>query len=461
MHASVISLAACWALVGTGSGCLTGATRQSYDALLRESAAPASRRGPASPPGDLEAELARAPRLTTILRLIGERHPELAEARSRLGGLLERVPAASRLPDLELRYEQRGVPVVRPHRLDRADGIAFGLRQSFPALGLRDASSRVALEEARAAAELLRAKERDLLARARRAFIQLYQAERELELQQEHVALVGRLVELSRATYQSGQGSQHDVLRLVLEQTRQRARLLGLDEERRLARLQLNTLMARRPDAPLGVPPPPALAPQSLSAAALEALLHQHRAELRAADHAVLRSTAAVEASRSVARWPTLMIGADYMVMPAAMDSIHTYGLMLGANLPWLNPLYADRQREAEALLAADRRAKENLANLLRQELREALVRVQTLGRTRHLIHTELLPQARQSFDAARAAYAAGQGEASALVDALRTLLEVRLEEHRTLAQLAAAEVELERAVGRPVAPAPTSGGDR
>ena len=64
------------------------------------------------------------------------------------------------------------------------------------------------------------------------------------------------------------------------------------------------------------------------------------------------------------------------------------------------------------------------------------------------IIDQDLLAQARRSFEATQAAYAAGQGDAIGLIDALRSYLQVRIERVRALAELAASEADLERAAG-------------
>jgi len=46
------------------------------------------------------------------------------------------------------------------------------------------------------------------------------------------------------------------------------------------------------------------------------------------------------------------------------------------------------------------------------------------------------------------AEYAAGRGDAAALLDALRSYLQVRIERVRALAELASSQADLERAAG-------------
>src|SRR6478609_1336339 len=124
-----------------------------------------------------ESELARSARLETILRVALERNRDLAEAQSRARAAEARGQAASRLPDLEAKYEQWGVPLSRPYALDRADTLMLGVRQSFPAWGSLDARGRAAAEDAGGAEDAGRARRQEIAAQVRRTFATYYKAD--------------------------------------------------------------------------------------------------------------------------------------------------------------------------------------------------------------------------------------------------------------------------------------------
>ncbi len=121
---------------------------------------------------------------------------------------------------------------------------------------------------------------------------------------------------------------------------------------------------------------------------------------------------------------------------------------MVSINLPWLDGRHHDEVVEAEHALAADRCALDGQRNQARFELRDAALRVDAAAQTARIIDGELLPLARRSFESAEAEYAAGQGSALALLDALRSYLQVRLERGRALARLDASRADYDRAAG-------------
>ena len=107
-----------------------------------------------------------------------------------------------------------------------------------------------------------------------------------------------------------------------------------------------------------------------------------------------------------------------------------------------------DEEREAEQTVQAERHALESTKNTVRYELRDAAARVDSARQSFTIIDQDLLAQAKRSLDATQAAYAAGQGDAAALLDALRSYLQVRIERVQALAELASSQTDLERAAG-------------
>src|SRR6202521_5314276 len=106
--------------------------------------------------GGVEQALAREVRIESVLDIAPRPNPEIREAKERVSGASARAAAAGRLPDLEAKYEQCGVPLARPYALNEAGTIMVGLRQTIPAPGVLGARSRAAGGDARMLAEVQR-----------------------------------------------------------------------------------------------------------------------------------------------------------------------------------------------------------------------------------------------------------------------------------------------------------------
>jgi outer membrane protein TolC len=402
-----------------------------------------------------ERQLASEARLLTILRVVGERNPELREAALRAGAADARVAAAARLPDPELKGELWGVPLAHPVSFDQSQTIMLGLRQAFPAWGSLDARERAAREEAAAANDGVEARRQELAAQARRAFATYARADREYRIHLEHVGLTSRVVELARSLYQVGHGSQQDLLRAQVEMSRLHVDVAGIEQQRRSAQALLNALMERASDAPLGPAPDVTssdfVARETQKASELDAALDDRRPELRAAARAVRRSEASLEATKREADLPALMVGADYWYMPL-FTTHHAYGAMVSMTLPWLNPRRRDEVKAAEHASAAERSALRAQRTAARYQLRDADAKVSAARETLALLHERVLPDARRSFESAQAAFQSGRGDITPVLDAGRNFLQTRIDEVRALADLETSEADYARAAGLPAA---------
>jgi outer membrane protein TolC len=418
---------------------------------------------------EAEVRIAQAVRLEDLLALARARNPDVLEARERAGASFERAKGAGRLPDLELQAEIQNTPVTSPLSFRESEMWAIGLRQTFPAFGTRGARGRAASADARMSNEAVRARERDVVRDVRRAYWEYHRAERALRIRREAIDLTRRVSALARASYESGRGSQQDVLRTAVEVARIQADLGNDEQALRSAQVLLNSLIGREPDAALGETVELTSHQLEQGLDDLEVVLERQRPELVAARNAVERSEALVDAARRQSSIPTVMVGVEYGYMPrdegaaatAAMPEgeapaatatpemeRHFYTVMVGVNLPWLNPGRKDAVREAERTLAAERRALDAIRTTSRFQLRDAMARYHAARIAFDQMDRDIVPKARLSLEAAQGAFGVGRGDALGLVDSLRSYLAIRLERERALASLEIALADVERAMG-------------
>jgi outer membrane protein TolC len=403
---------------------------------------------------DADSTLADQPDLATILAVAQDRNPELREARARAAAADARVGIAGGLPDLELKGELWGVPLAHPLSFDMANTIMVGLRQSFPAWGSLDARGRAAHADALAALDAVRARQQEIAAQARRAFAAYYLADHEARMHLEHAGLTSRLLEVTRAQYALGRGTQQDTLRLQAELSRLHAEITGVEQRRSTARALLNALMDRPSDAPLG-PAPDINFAQAISGKDDEAMaagarsVDERRPELSAAARAVSRSEAVLDASKREANLPAVMVGADYWYMPT-LEMRHGYGAMLTVSLPWLNPRHREEIKAAEHLLAAERSSLAAQRASARYQLDEAAAKLRAARATLTILHGRVLPDARRAYEAAEAQLQAGHGDVTVLLEAARAYLAARIDEVRAIAELEASRADYARAAGEP-----------
>jgi len=415
--------------------------------------------GPRVPPPELgvastpqlaeaEARISVSATLPELIRLALARNPEITEAQERLRAAREGDPVGSRLPDPELEYQLWAQPLSSPYALDEAQMHMFGVRQGIPAPGTLGARADAASAQANVAAETHRARQQDIVLRVRQAFAEYYRADREYGVHLEHAGVAKQVLDLARAAYQGGRGSQRDVLRASLEMARLHNDVASIERDRRTARALLNTLLGRAPEAPLG--PPTTLQPiEERRVAQLSGMVEGQRPEVAAAEQAVQVRASELAAARAAARWPSFMVGVQYMYMPLETER-HNYGVMLSMSLPWINAAHGEAVRAAEARLAAEKSALTSTRSAAKYALFEAAERLEAARESLTIIERDLVPLAQQNFESAQAAYRGGQADLSGTFDALRALLDIRIERERALVRVDTAASDLERAAGAP-----------
>jgi len=275
-----------------------------------------------------------------------------------------------------------------------------------------------------------------VLAEAKAAFYEYALAWQYERVYDENLELAKKFARIAETRYAVNQGSQSDAIKAQVELSKALNRLITARQEKENAAARVNTLRGKDPAEPLAEPEAFDAAGVPADRAALETLalasnpgLTALAARLRAAEKKVSLARAAY-APDFMLSWRRR--GSDN----AAMDG--TYDVALGLTLPlWFTRTSA---LGAEARAERDLSAAEYAAarNALRLELKEITVKLDYYRRLKELYGGTVLSQAEVSLKASEAAYQAGKTDFLDLVDASRTLLEIKREYYDYAASYAA-----------------------
>jgi len=280
-------------------------------------------------------------------------------------------------------------------------------------------SGKVALDSARAAGKRFEAAKFGLQQKVLTTWLDYALTAEKVRIQTENAHLLMTVSEVAARRVEAG-GPQQDLLKAQTEYQLARDELANLTSESAGLRAMLNGLLARPPEAtlapPARLPPPRALVHDD---ARLIAVAVRNSPELAALAHEVAGRDNALQLAR-LAYLPDFspqysiegnaQQAAGMMVnLPTSLIKIHGAIDETEANL-----------RQSQAMLRQERaeRAAQFVATLvaLRNSERQAV-----------LLETEIQPKARQSWEASSKAYPAASITFADLIDAQRTLLQVRL----------------------------------
>ena len=359
-----------------------------------------------------------------LLAYAKARNPEYASMQFDVDAATARAAGAGRLPDPKLRMELMDISMAGQQNAtlwpSRVGSTIYTLMQDVPWFGKRALQRDIAELEAQGAKGRAAGTWAELAARIKAGFAQLYAIHKNQRLNHEILDLLARLEQVAQVRYAAGLAVQADAIRAQVEMTNTRNELIALENDRRMAEVRLNMLLARPADAALATPmrlrvlPPPV----RLESAALEARVRAGNPQLFT-DEA--RHGAAIK-NRDLAyrnRYPDFSFG---IAPTQTRNAIRDWGVMLEVNIPLQqSPRRAD-EREAEAMLAAALARREATANTIAAELAENLSGLDAARRTAQAINDSLLPQAELTFQSALASYETGKVDFATLLDAQRQI---------------------------------------
>jgi outer membrane protein TolC len=389
------------------------------------------------------------PRIRLVLpELIQEvlaRNPELMAARRQWEAATNRITQALSLDDPILSVQLWNFP--QNFNVMQTQNNIFGLAQNLPFPGKLALKGNVASRSAEMTEQAVRAKERELVARLKQAYYDLFLAQKAVQIHHEQVELVRQFVEIANAKFRAGKGSQGDVLKAQVELSLLFQHLPVLEQRRETAEAMLNTLLDRDPASPLGLAQEPSQRPLENPIDDLHRLALNDRPEIKAAELDVQRN----EQSHALAKrqyYP------DFNVAFQRFQNFHAdngFGAYVAMSIPfafWTKPKYDAGVQEAAAAVAVARAQQQTVENMTRFQINDLLAKLRATDQMATLYRTTILPQAGQSLEAAQVGYRAGKAGFLDLIDAQRAWRGFQLEYFTALVDRQHQLAELEQVVG-------------
>lgn len=376
-------------------------------------------------------------------------NPEITAMRREFDAARARVPQAKALPDPTVSFTQMTVGNPIPFAGDRSDGFYendFGVNQDLPWFGVRRLRGQVASAEAEAQYQEYAATVRRVTADVKTAYYDLYNTERALTVLRRDQDILDKMAQVAEARYSVGKAQQVDAINARVEITELLHRQGELEIKRSSALAQLNTLLYRDPETPVGALAPVRMSPEPPPLDELVRLASENAPELAQQRRLIDARSRAVRLAEREAKYPEVGVSFMYRQRPQFKDY---YSYQVSLRLP----LYAaTKQRyaieEQAANLAAARSRLESNDALIRNRLRDARVRATTTARLIRLHDQGLLPQATLALESSLSTYQVGQVEFLTVLTAVRRALNVELRYYELVTEYQKALAEMERYTG-------------
>jgi len=389
-------------------------------------------------------------RLADVLDIARQTNPQIDAARENAAAL-RAVPAqVSSYDDPTLSWEGWDIPDSL--NVGQAQNNIFRLAQKVPWPGKRTLAGTVAAHTADVAQEDVRVAQLDLDATVKRAYYDLWLTYQTRDILGRDKQLVERVAHTAEQRYGTGEAPQTDALRAQVELTHMTIQLESAALAIDTAAAELNALLSRPSDEPLGVPEGPTPRPLDASIDSLTDLALQQRPELAAQRAAIAREQSGVELA-AINRRPDFEFSVGRFVNYGHNDG---FGAMASVTVPFIyTSKYDAGSAEARARLATAEAELRRWQDRVRREVAQAYARVRTAALQHGLTTGTHVPQAEQALRVTEGAYQSGSADFPALLDTLRNIEAVHLQHVGAEAEWAKANADLERAVGGEL-PSPT-----
>ncbi|MBW8869228.1 MAG: TolC family protein [Acidobacteriales bacterium] len=383
-------------------------------------------------------------------RIALEANPDIQVAVRRLSMAKAHLAVAGALDDPMAMYRGWGVPLNRPWDYNAAQNM-FSVSQTFSSRTKRDLRTNVARSDLDQAQANLEAARLDVRVRVRKAFFDLLISEEEVRIHEQHVGIAQQAIGAARIKYTTGSVPQQDVLKAQMAMTQLAEHMIRFDRDAEVARARLNTLLGRRPDAPLEVRGEHAVSASLPPLDSLATMATDARPDLAAAKVMAERSHKEQRLAKAV-YIPDFTVSAGYMVMPAGQDFRNSYMVEGTMNLPWLNRKKHDAEIAEAAAKATEQDAElAALENTARGQIAEALTEAKSAQKMALLYQDQLKPQAEATLQSSVIAYQNNKTGFLDLLDSQMRVVDLDLAWAQALGDFDARLADLEMAVGAPI----------
>ena len=378
-----------------------------------------------------------------VVQRVLENNPRIRAAQQAWEAARARIWPARLLPDPELTFDYEALPEALS--LGDYGERSIGVTQTLEFPARPYLRGRVAAQEARAAWLQYQAIRTAVAAEVARAFGQVWVGQRRLGYAEESLRLATEFRDRTQVRVEAGDASRAELLRTEVEAGRAEVEKAATLQQLRQARAVLNTLLNQDLATPVELS-------DDLNSTTVEtdrqelqqqALAHRHDLQ---GFHARLEGAQAVQRLATYALLPDLNLG-------LASQKIRGAGDYWKAGLSLKVPLWAWGKQRAEiagARAGVLRAQAEQLAarNQVLLEVQGAFLRVEVFQQQLRCYRDQVLPSAEEAYRIVRRRYDEGGASYLEVIDAGRTLGEVRIAWANIQLDCHIAITELTQAIG-------------
>jgi outer membrane protein, heavy metal efflux system len=387
--------------------------------------------------------------LDELLKEALDRNPEVLAAQKRYEAARQRPSQASALPDpmISPGWNSSGAPWPGAGLgREPVANIGVMVSQEIPFPGKRKLAGDIAAKEAEVEFEAYQQTQLNVVSRLKQAYYRLAYAYGATDVVDRNIELLRKFSKISEARYSVGKSEQQDVLKAQTQISMLETRRIPLEQEKRAREAEVNSLLNRPPNAPVGRPVD--LAPITVAPTfeELQAAARENSPMLRRDEKMIQRSELAVNQARKE-YYPDVTLNGGYYSM-GSMPPMYMFRADIKVPLYWFRKQRAGVTEQATGLQQS-RATLQATEQSLAYQIRDDMTMVDAAARLANLYRQTVIPQASVTLESSLSSYEAGKVDFLTVLTNYITIVEYEMNYIEQLQNLFLAMSRLEEMTGK------------
>ncbi len=396
--------------------------------------------------------------IATLVSTALSSNPELKASEARWKMFASKAKQAKALDDPMVMFRLQNMLTREPgvFNLDPTSAKVVGISQQIPFWGKRSLREKVALSEAESYKWAFEERKLELKKMVKESYYQLWAVKKMLGIIDKNLKILSNFLTINELKYSVGQGVQQDIYKAGLEKSKMLDMQISLQQQRKSLEANLNYLLYRQGNTPIGTFADFTLPRVSLSREQLIEIALNNRPQLKSLASLVNKA----EASRSLAKkesYPDFNLSAEYMFREPITTGMATdpgynmFSVGLSFNLPI--QLQKRRAMVAESTFERSMATEElnALKNSISYTINDILAQLDRRRQQVELYKGGIIPQSEQSLESALISYRVNKVDFLTLLDSRMNLFNYERELNESKAEYMMKLAQLEAVVGSEV----------
>jgi len=406
-------------------------------------------------PAKAEERSVQPENLTALVAAAVANNPELKASESRWQMFASKVKQASALDDAMVMFKVQNTPARSPFVFNRDPQSArvIGISQQLPFWGKRALRGDVARHEAESYQWASEERKLELTRMVKENYYQLWAVDKELAIVEKNLKLLSDVVAVTELKYSIGQGVQQDIFKAGLEKSKMIAMQITLQQQRKSLEANMNYLLGRAGNTPVGPVAEFILPKVSLSSEQLNAIAIEQRPQVKSLANLVNKAEASLRLAKKEF-FPDFNISLEYMFRDPVSTGMATDpgDNMVSLGITFNLPIQQEKRRQMRAESSFERTMATEELNALKNSISstitETLAQLERRRKLTELYKGGIIPQAERSLESSLISYRVSKVDFLTLLDSKMTLFNNERELYESQAEYMMKLAQLEAAIG-------------